>query len=517
MNKRAMMNMCLIFFPSIMNEISCLRMALPVSLPEDKFCRSLASTPRMLHKHYNDAVAGMWEEFERSYALNASVLAQGTKMGDVSAMQSILRKLANKKKVNVFTFGNSMMQGTGCSEVQPQTRDECSWSKRAGNWMKYAFPEADIEWKNLAESGVGTKGHLALLGGFAQTYQPDLVILDFVLSDMKEDQKGVYHEKMILTLKQVWPKAQILSAEAYTAEYPGSDQVKDLRSKINAHYHIPVMDYFEMVRLHNKAQIDGPDRLWPTIEPKKPALAVSPPLGAEWPNLVPKQVVTDTACCPTNHPPWSIHQYYADAVAHVILSMLERVCAGQDVVPFKPDTTYAKKAELDEIPVCYEPKSLHKASKTVSLSLKNSATPLLFTVLSNDFKAKPTVLSGDWEIYEDKPGRPGWISKKKGSQISFPLQFGVQPTLIITHLKSYEGFGAATMHIQTPSESSVGVRLDGQWDTHYSLPVSTSFIYHHGDLTRFRGVTNSSVGAKVNLTITNEMDQKFKILAVLSC
>merc|ERR1719221_287817 len=31
-------------------------------------------------------------------------------------------------------------------------------------------------------------------------------------------------------------------------------------------------------------------------------------------------------------------------------------------------------------------------------------------------------MSGDWRVFEDVPGKPGWISLKSGSQLTFPLK-----------------------------------------------------------------------------------------------
>ena len=52
------------------------------------------------------------------------------------------------------------------------------------------------------------------------------------------------------------------------------------------------------------------------------------------------------------------------------------------------------------------------------------------------------VTCGNWTLYEDRPGKPGWISTgPKGSIIEFDVKFGKEPRLIVGYLKSYEGLG----------------------------------------------------------------------------
>merc|ERR1711983_411521 len=58
----------------------------------------------------------------------------------------------------------------------------------------------------------------------------------------------------------------------------------------------------------------------------------------------------------------------------------------------------------------------------------------------------PQVLEGDWRLYEDRPGKPGWIAEAEGSRLRFPLEFGAHPTLTVTFLRSYQNI--SNMHLQ---------------------------------------------------------------------
>ena len=56
-------------------------------------------------------------------------------------------------------------------------------------------------------------------------------------------------------------------------------------------------------------------------------------------------------------------------------------------------------------------------------------------------------------LYEDRPGKPGWICEPPADPkapmpvLRFPIQFGREPRLTVTYLKSYEGIGDAILNL----------------------------------------------------------------------
>jgi hypothetical protein len=54
------------------------------------------------------------------------------------------------------------------------------------------------------------------------------------------------------------------------------------------------------------------------------------------------------------------------------------------------------------------------------------------------YAASGITTKGDWRLFEDREGKPGWISTVFGSTITFPVTFGPNPRLMITYLRSYE-------------------------------------------------------------------------------
>merc|ERR1711865_40737 len=65
---------------------------------------------------------------------------------------------------------------------------------------------------------------------------------------------------------------------------------------------------------------------------------------------------------------------------------------------------------------------------------------------------KPQVVSGDWQLTEDRPGKPGWISTSAGSILEFNLSFGLSPRVAIMYTRGYDRFGDVEMWIE-PHES----------------------------------------------------------------
>jgi hypothetical protein len=523
---------------------------------KSNFCGRLGHRPRLLHQHFaaDEDANRLWHEFEDGYALNSSVLALGSVPGDVSRMQALVEKLARGEAVYIVTFGNSFTIGHACAENEDQDQKECSWPNRARRWMEAAFPNSDIVWENRGESGTSTKSHLSMIGAYAHSLRqhPDLVILNSYLTDVMFTSQAPVYEKMILTIKSLFPKAQLLLIEDYFSFASLDDPrrgMQELRRKIARHYQIPLLDYGAMVQSHNREDPDGPDRFWPSMNPGMTGPGNQFTLiGSEWLGFVPHQRVTKSTCCPSVHPPWTVHQYYADAVANRILGMLGDVCTRRNIAVstgLEPDLPkpFSNKRELEQVAVCTVPLSSYSARDQLitATAIPNGQSP---------------ILGGDWRLFEDKAGRPGWISTKKNSTISFQVRFGDPPSLLITHLKSYEGFGKAELKvsithphgehsmIENAMPSGIGVdtiildgelgeldgeldgpdtiMLDGKWGTRYSMPNTLSLLISEGGGKRDRGKLQALPSlnlsnAIADLRFRNIDGKKVKIISILTC
>eukprot|EP00747_Dinoflagellata_sp_TGD_P212533 gnl/TRDRNA2_/TRDRNA2_85617_c0_seq1.p1 gnl/TRDRNA2_/TRDRNA2_85617_c0~~gnl/TRDRNA2_/TRDRNA2_85617_c0_seq1.p1 ORF type:complete len:373 (-),score=35.90 gnl/TRDRNA2_/TRDRNA2_85617_c0_seq1:378-1340(-) len=320
---------------------------------------------------------------------------------------------------------------------------------------------------------------------------------------------------MILSLRRVAPNAQLLLMEAGCPHCLAKAHLLQLHRDVARHYNLPVVDYAAMVAQHNRASPNstGPDMLWPFSAPANQPGTPFTQIGASWPNFVPKQKVTHQTCEATNHPPWQVHQYVADAVTYALRQMLDSTCKRkgrisltQDAAPFRP---LSPGHELDRVTACVQPLSSYSATRP---------------------SEKPTVVSGNWTLYEDVAGRPGWISTEQGSIIRFPVRIGRSPMLTITYLHSYKGLGNAKVSLIAGSGSSTNTVLEGMWSKKYSL-LDTKFYIGRMDgldgnfmaklLTREHVVDSMGINQRkqifdYDLQIEN-LGDKFKIVSVNSC
>jgi len=273
------------------------------------------------------------------------------------------------------------------------------------------------------------------------------------------------------------------------------------------------VDYAAMVERHN--HLDSlSDVLWPFSEPDYAGTPFTI-LGAIWPNFVPQVNVTKPTCCATNHPPWPVHEYMADAVMHTISDMLVGACdaPGSEVEVMLPQP-FQDQTKLDEFPACEKPLSFY--------SSQDQSGPNHH----HHHQLQPMFKSGNWELCEDRRDRPGWIATEANSTIIFPIRFGSSGVLSVSYLKSYEKVGIAELSLKSRRGDIFSSYLDGRWDKQFSLPASTMFIDRPdgtaGDLiakvAKADAWKDSSTGPRdYNLEIRMASGSKFKILSVASC
>lgn len=74
------------------------------------------------------------------------------------------------------------------------------------------------------------------------------------------------------------------------------------------------------------------------------------------------------------------------------------------------------------------------------------------------------VKAGNWSLFADRPGKPGWISEGlTGALIGFDLSFGGTPRASVVYEQGYEGFGDAEVRMADRSSTRQflrGLRVD---------------------------------------------------------
>ena len=172
---------------------------------------------------------------------------------------------------------------------------------------------------------------------------------------------------------------------------------------------------------------------------------------------------------------------------------------------------------LRRFPYCKRPLAVFDAY----LSMKDGAA-----VDNRVFSARP-IMEGGYSLWEDRPGKPGWISTVPGSTATFHLTFGDSPVFCINYLRSYEGMASASMFM-----NNCTIELDGLWPRskdggikeRVSL-VDTMCVDAYAKKA-FLPPTwkptpsfNQPPNSLADLVITHRghQNQKFKIVSVISC
>lgn len=472
------------------------------------------------HLHRRHEQTSELDRLDREYALNSDVLRTGFVPGELKI--ELLRKLATSEPITVLTLGGSFTRGHGCGETPAQDERYCAWPARLERWWKaYLTPGVLSHWIHAAEHGAGSVSALQRIGVMvhALARKPDLVILDFLVNDVFQGEDAtVGYESLIRAIHELLPTAQIFSLEAGCRDCLKDKRVIQRRRQVALHYGVPTIDYAAMVQVHNKVDGVGPDVLWPNSGDPQ----MDPPyvvVGSAWPDFVPSCNATKATCCPNNHPPWLVHQLVSDSIAFGLIQMLKKKGCSRGNQPIIQEPFHTQ-GELDAFPVCKKPLLWHDALAAMA---RNGTA-------SHD----PITDGGKWRLYEDKPGRPGWITTEQGSTITFPIEFGAQPILAVTYLRSYDHLGVAEVRFTAKSGNSGTVHLNGIWDKNYSLPNTAFFIDRgdgiHGDLlgsalacdgyNPYDGGWKDGSGGNgkyYNVSISLVGGEKFKILQVISC
>jgi hypothetical protein len=410
-----------------------------------------------------------------------------------------MQKVAQGKDVKIIALGGSFTAGHDCKQrIGEKLLDglECSWSARFVKWLKTFSPSANnIAFHSFAQGGTTSS---ALLGGIGiilrspAAKDADLVLLDTMVNDAFEvsttseaagtampnelvktrrsmnltigDSISINYEKLVQSVRTLLPRAAMYALLAACGScllrYP--HQLKVLQ-----HYELPFLNWADVVEKANQSQSDE-RRLWY-------------PAGE-------------------THAYWRTHQYIADGIAYTWATALS-------------DSNCSKKLESSSTwpssPLWPEDKS-----RLYSVCL----WPTSAFVAGGEQTAEPLITSGSWKLFEDRPGKPGWIADSPRATIEFPLTFGAKPTLAITWLRSYTDLGMVNMTLNRRS-----IVLDGLWgvaDANVSQRHTRWFdvFSDRSELGGFSIRPHSSATLRFELLETPpERSPKFKITDVVSC
>lgn len=161
------------------------------------------------------------------------------------------------------------------------------------------------------------------------------------------------------------------------------------------------------------------------------------------------------------HPPWPVHQIVADLLASAWWSVTHNL----DNLKGAPGTDM-KDANL--MPGLPEPLSRHSSSM---LCLPGQSMFYAHSLKSKDrvenalqsYRIRTVPADGGWQMVEDRPYKPGWVSTKVGSTIEFDLTFGALPKIALTYLMGprHAPHGGGAQHDQL-CPITIGLKLSAE-------------------------------------------------------
>ena len=424
-------------------------------------------------------------------------------LGQHAAYSRVVQRLNARDHLTVLALGGSAIYGADCHDrrVAPQ---ECSFPGRFVRALRlsYCMDEGYLKFVNHASGGQGTVAalpqlqSLLMIGDPRFSAAPDLVIIDYSVNDVASGtylrEQPIAGPAMVEAATEVMVR-QILASFPTTAILMVDQECRKLLEPrkrwetIEAHrrvayaYGVPYLSYGGMLRGACDEEAFGQDRA-------AQGMAI--------------------------HPGAITHQLTADALAFFWwrgLSLLPRTSITSNVT--SPDGHYITNETLrSKLAICqavcrYDAHSLYAQPGTVS--------PDGCGALNN-----VTVLSGNFTLHEDRPGKPGWITTGPvGSAIEFVLHFGASPRLTLVVEQSYEGFGLAEVtfgHAWLPRRNRAwvqGTRNDGRRIT--TAEVISLNVQQVPGVTQGFGMLPHAQNQRMRLTLRTA--GKFKIRHISSC
>ncbi|MBL8204495.1 MAG: SGNH/GDSL hydrolase family protein [Blastocatellia bacterium] len=156
-------------------------------------------------------------------------------------------KLRAGKQVTVAYIGGSISQGVGASDV-----NKTSYRALVNNWFRNRFPNSKINELNATVSGTTSLYAAIRARREIVEYKPDLVFLEFAVSDSSEPEEAVKKsiEGIVRQLLAVSQPPEIVMVYA-----PNANQTTAINwhEKIAEYYHLPKINLEELLATNNNS------------------------------------------------------------------------------------------------------------------------------------------------------------------------------------------------------------------------------------------------------------------------
>jgi hypothetical protein len=397
----------------------------------------------------------------------------------MKAWERVSELFLTKANLNIMVVGGSEAAGVDCSDGASKGK-ACAWSSRLVNMLSCVVPKSKVNLQNLATGGTTITVALASLAAWVRS-QPDLDVLlvDFIVNDAFEAQDMrsgnisqnliAAYEKFVILAYEYQPHIELMFVNTCCLDrcIPVSNAIRIVAD----YYGIPIVSYTDMADVVSK--IDGN-------------------------NLTEHYWLTHAT-----HPPWVIHQFIADTIMRCLHQHVNRHEFLRD-----QHSTLSAKTAMARLDVCDSP-----------LSEYSSNSPSLAGVAATN-----------WTFYEDRRGKPGFISNGPNATISFAVKFGPNPRMILTFLRGYKDLADA--YIWFDNDRYKRAKLPGLYqpsDHEYGLNVTQSYLLVINVAQKMfqpeyglMGVLGFSIKpnakTRVNFEVSpNNNSTKFKIINLQSC
>ena len=348
------------------------------------------------------------------------------------ASSSVSRGHARGPPVRLMSIGGSMIAGgipggcPGSFSGHNRYDDSCTYPRL---FAAKLAKKNGVSFENGAQGGTSTLSALPLLDTILRE-GTDLLLVDYSVNDALaidtsgtakprdysrwSMQVGAATEALVRHMLARYPRTALLLVDAYCHE----TSLQQQKAAIARHYRIPYFAFVEHLQGHHRKA--ACERAWG-------------PRGLPHPNA-------------------STHEH----IAHTLAAWWQRKVGYDGKVHADLSSTIADLSAAATSANGNLPGPL----KNESLQLLPCRPITMYDAMRPDSSGKmgPNVSRGNWTLYADRPGKPGFISTgPHGSQLAFWLRFGAQPRLVLLYDRSYRGFADAVVQLDG-SELAVGLR-----------------------------------------------------------
>ena len=462
--------------------------------------------------------------------LDAAKIAHIIAHADVSLQQkraysALVRAFASaKRRVRTVIVGGSVTHGTSCEDREHGLKEtECAYAARFGTYLRCHYAHKQIHVLNRARGGVTSAAALPLLPAMLRIYDDDAVQeadADWLLVDFSSNDAafGYYYGATNFSRSDSLETSPVAAATEVMlryliAEHPSlpilviestchSHATRHAHERAARQYGVPFLAYADALSngtACSKAwHLAGHSHVHPTWETH----AVLAEMLAQWwrafsASLLPTR---ESVAPPAKVDDGRLGPYLTSASTRAPFG----VC-GSPVTVFDAHDTYA--ARRDRVMDAY---AAYAAAANGSRASRRAARDIV----------EP--FGHGWELYEDRPSKPGWITSTEGATLEFNLTFGAAPRLLLLYEAGYEGWGEVHLHLGertsrrgAPFIPVSGLRTGGERVTQAELLAIECGIDPEGS--RNNHNIRPFANATLKLVFASKPPLRFKVMHVSSC